>query len=123
MTIELSKLPEWAKLEVTKGDLIAFAQSLLAQNKSQMPTPSVSTKKIMTVDELAKYLNTARQTIYGWVHQKRIPYHKHPTGRKTYFVQAEIDEWLTSNRRATSAEIEAQAIEHIQQQKLRRAKR
>ena len=121
--INLANLPVWAKLEVTKADLEAFAQTLLAQNKSQMPTPSVSTKKILTVDELAKYLNTAKQTIYGWVHKKKIPYHKHPTGRKTYFVLSEIDEWLTSNRRATSAEIEAQAILHIQQQKDRRAKK
>lgn len=120
MTIDLSKLPEWAKLEVSKGDLIAFAQSLLAQNKSQISTPSVSSKKIMTLDELCAYIGAASQTVYGWVHQKKIPYHKHPTGRKLYFVQAEIDEWLTSNRRATSAEIEAQAIQHIEEQKRKR---
>lgn len=121
--INLANLPTWAKLEVTKADLEAFAQTLLAQNKSQMPTPSVSNKKILTVDELAKYLNTARQTVYGWVHQKKIPYHKHPTGRKTYFLQTEIDEWLTANRRSTSVEIKAQALLHIQEQKLKRAKR
>ena len=123
MILDLSKLPEWVKLEVTKGDLIIFAQSLLAQNKSQMPTPSVSNKKILTVDDLVKYLDMARQTIYGLTSKGKIPHHKAPDGRKVYFVQAEIDEWLTSNRRATSAEIEAQAKEHIQQQKLRRAKR
>lgn len=122
--INLSTLPVWAKLEVTKADLEAFAQILLAQNKSHIPTPSVSAKKIMTLEELCAYIGAASQTVYGWVHQKKIPYHKHPTGRKLYFVQDEIDFWLTSNRRATSAEIEEQANQHIEEQKRkRRAKR
>ena len=118
--INLENLPTWAKLEVSKADLEAFAQTLMAQHRIQVPTTSVSTKKILTVDELANYLNTARQTIYGWINQKKIPYHKHPTGRKVYFVQTEIDEWLTSNRRATTVEIEAEADRHIEEQKKKR---
>ena len=123
MNFNLESLPTWVKLEVSKADLEAFAQSLMAQHKSKVPTPSVSAKKILTVDELAQYMNIARQTIYGWINQKKIPYHKHPTGRKVYFVQTEIDEWLTSNRRATTAEIDAEATRHIEEQKKKRRTR
>lgn len=118
--INLENLPTWVKLEVSKADLEAFAQTLLAQNKSQTSTPSVSAKRLLTMDELATYLSTAKQTIYGWVHQKKIPYHKQPTGRKTYFVKEEIDKWLTANRRSTTIELEAQAAQHIESQKLKR---
>lgn len=118
--INLENLPTWAKLEVSKADLEAFALTLLAQNTSQSPTPSVSAKRILTVDELAAYLSTAKQTIYGWVHHKKIPYHKQPTGRKIYFLKEEIDKWLTANPRSTNSEIEAQAKQHIEAQKLKR---
>ncbi len=123
MRIDIEHLSDRIKLEVTKADLEAFAHTLLAQHKSKVPPPSVSAKKIMTVDELANYLNIARQTIYGWIHQRKIPYHKHPTGRKVYFLQTEIDEWLTANRRDSSSEIEAQAIRHIEEQKKKRRTR
>ena len=118
--ISLENLPTWVKLEVSKSDLEAFAQTLLAQSKNQVPNPSASTKKIMTVDELSSYANLAKATIYGLTSKNQIPYHKSPKGRKLYFVKSDIDEWLTSNRRATTAEIEAQAIRHIEEQKKKR---
>ena len=118
--ISLENLPSWAKLEVTKADLEAFAHTILAQFKRQDNAPSVSDKRILTMDELATYLSTAKQTIYGWVHHKKIPYHKQPTGRKTYFLKEEIDKWLTTNRTATSAEVEEEAARHIDAQKMKK---
>ena len=118
--IILENLPSWAKLEVTKADLEAFAHTILAQFKRQDNAPSVSDKRILTMDELSTYLSTAKQTIYGWVHYKKIPYHKQPSGRKTYFLKEEIDQWLTTNRTATTAEIEEEAARHIEAQKVKR---
>lgn len=44
--------------------------------------------------ELCDYLpdRPAKQTVYSWVNQKKIPYHK--KGKKLQFLKCEIDEWL-----------------------------
>lgn len=46
------------------------------------------------LEELCDYLpdRPAKQTVYGWVFQKKIPYHK--KGKKLQFLKSEIDEWL-----------------------------
>lgn len=46
------------------------------------------------LEELCDYLpdRPAKQTVYGWVFQKKIPYHK--KGKKLQFLKCEIDEWL-----------------------------
>lgn len=50
--------------------------------------------KWLSVEDLMEYLpdNTARATIYGWVAQEKIPYHKY--GKKLTFLKSEIDTWL-----------------------------
>jgi len=46
------------------------------------------------LEALCDYLpdRPAKQTVYGWVFQKKIPYHK--KGKKLQFLKCEIDEWL-----------------------------
>ncbi|MDD3968935.1 MAG: helix-turn-helix domain-containing protein, partial [Proteiniphilum sp.] len=46
------------------------------------------------LEELCDYLpdRPARQTVYSWVNQKKIPFHK--KGKKLQFLKCEIDEWL-----------------------------
>ena len=46
------------------------------------------------IEELCDYLpdRPAKQTVYGWVFQKKIPFHK--KGKKLQFLKCEIDEWL-----------------------------
>ncbi len=48
------------------------------------------------LEALCNYLpdRPAKQTVYGWVFQKKIPYHK--KGKKLQFLKSEIDEWLHS---------------------------
>jgi excisionase family DNA binding protein len=49
------------------------------------------------LDAVCDYLpgSPAKQTVYGWVFKKKIPYHK--KGRKLLFLKSEIDEWLISD--------------------------
>ena len=61
--------------------------------------------RLITVEELAKYLNLNPHTIYMWVEQKKIPFIK--IGRMVRFDLIEIEEWLTSKK----TEIEEQAFE------------
>lgn len=50
------------------------------------------------LEALCNYLpdRPAKQTVYGWVFQKKIPYHK--KGKKLQFLKFEIDEWLHSDQ-------------------------
>lgn len=121
MVIDLSNLPEWAKLEVTKGDLIAFAQSLINQTSMKVSTTSSPVKEILTLEEAAEYLNLAKQTLYGMTSKNEIVFFKR--SRKIYFQQSDLEKYLLDGRRKTKDEIAADADAHIQQQKIRRAKR
>ena len=53
---------------------------------------------LMNCYELGKYLpdRPARQTIYGWVNNRLIPFEKH--GRRLFFKKSKIDEWLKNKR-------------------------
>lgn len=52
------------------------------------------------IDAVCDYLpgSPAKQTVYGWVFQKKIPYHK--KSRKLLFLKSELDEWLISDKHA-----------------------
>jgi excisionase family DNA binding protein len=119
--INLANLPEWVKLEVTKGDLIAFAQSLINQTTMKVSTTSSPVKEILTLEEAAEYLNLAKQTLYGMTSKNEIVFFKR--SRKIYFQQSDLEKYLLDGRRKTKDEIAADADAHIQQQKIRRAKR
>lgn len=51
-----------------------------------------------TITELCEYLpeHPAKQTVYGWVWDRKIPYEKH--GRNLYFQKSAIDQWLNNGR-------------------------
>lgn len=50
--------------------------------------------KLMSVDELADYLGLQKQTIYNWLHEKKIAGIK--IGKMWRFDREYIDEWLKS---------------------------
>lgn len=67
--------------------------------------------KWFNVQELCAYLpdRPARQTVYGWIGQRLIPYHK--KGKKLQFLKSEIDKWLKADKRKTVDELQAEAQE------------
>ncbi len=48
--------------------------------------------RLMSVDELAKYLSLRKQTIYNWLHKKKISGIK--IGKVWRFDRKEIEKWL-----------------------------
>jgi hypothetical protein len=68
---------------------------LLAQTQHQQPEAD----RLLTLDELINYLpeKPAKQTIYGKINDRKIPYEKH--GKRLYFRQSTIDKWLANGRR------------------------
>lgn len=53
--------------------------------------------RLIDIDELADYLKLKRQTIYNWLHQRKISGIK--VGGVWRFDRREVDSWLKSRRR------------------------
>lgn len=54
-------------------------------------------KKLLNVDDLAKYLRLKKQTIYNWLNQGKISGMK--VGGVWRFDKQEIDKWLKAQSR------------------------
>ncbi|MBL7198386.1 MAG: helix-turn-helix domain-containing protein [Candidatus Omnitrophica bacterium] len=57
---------------------------------------------LMDIDELAKYLKLQKQTIYNWLHQRKISGIK--IGGVWRFDRRDIDKWLKSQIRKVEYE-------------------
>jgi hypothetical protein len=68
---------------------------LLSQSQDKKPDDQ---DKLLTLTELVEYLpeHPAKQTVYGWVNDRLIPFEKH--GKKLYFRKSVIDLWLSNGR-------------------------
>jgi excisionase family DNA binding protein len=66
-----------------------------------------------SLDQLCKYHpgNPSRQTVYGWVCSRSIPFHK--AGKKLLFLKSEIDNWIKSGRVKTFDEIQSESDNYI----------
>jgi excisionase family DNA binding protein len=58
--------------------------------------PKEIEKLFLTLDEACKFLNLAKQTIYGFTSKNEIPFIKR--GKKLYFKKEELENWLTQNK-------------------------
>jgi len=61
--------------------------------------PQAEKDELFTLEQLQNYLpeNPAKQTIYGWVNNRLIPFEKH--GKRLYFRKSEVNEWLENGRK------------------------
>lgn len=110
-TISFEQLPQAVAL------LISEVQELnlfLKTNNSVQVEPS---NKWFNLQELCEYLpdRPARQTVYGWIGQKLIPYHK--KGKKLQFLKSEIDAWLLGDKHKSVSELQADAAAFVANRK------
>lgn len=63
------------------------------------------TKEVLTSDEAAKYMGVSKSYLYKLTMRQQIPHFK-PMGKMCYFNRLELEQWLQSNRVATTTEIE-----------------
>lgn len=66
------------------------------------------TKEVLTSDEAAKYMGVSKSYLYKLTMRQQIPHFK-PMGKMCYFNRLELEQWLQSNRVATTTEIKQQA--------------
>lgn len=66
------------------------------------------TKEVLTSDEAAKYMGVSKSYLYKLTMKQQIPHYK-PMGKMCYFNRLELEQWLQSNRIATTKDIEQKA--------------
>lgn len=81
-----------------------LAQLALAIGKNVVLTQ----KEVLTLDEVAQYIGMKKSYLYKLTALKAIPHYK-PNGKNCFFKRTELEDWLTTNPVATTAELNGQA--------------
>ena len=104
MKIDISSLPANIKLEVTKADLIAFANALV-QAKVEQETPVLKEEEdIVDFDKALAILGYASPTLYAKTSRGEIPHYKR--GRKLFFRKSELISWIEKGKIKTTKDID-----------------
>ncbi len=69
-------------------------------------------KKFISVQETAIILDLSIQTVYHYIHQRRIPYYK-PNGRNVYFKKEELEAYIQRHRIKSDEELDELASNYI----------
>ncbi|GFD83866.1 hypothetical protein KUL156_43170 [Alteromonas sp. KUL156] len=69
-------------------------------------------KQVLNINEAAKYLDISKSHLYKLTSRKEIPFYC-PQGKRLYFKKNELDQWLTRNRSASTAELETVAANYL----------
>ena len=94
-------------------------ESLLQDLKTGLAQPAPDNRKIpINIDRVSVLSNLAKPTIYGLVGAKKNPHAKQ--GKKLYFFEDEVIDWIRQGKRKTLSEIEADAVAHIENQRTKK---
>ena len=112
--LTFEKLPQAVEYLIRKVEAL---EALLREEKSEL----TESDKWFNIEDLCAYLpdKPAKQTVYSWVSNKRIPYHKQ--GKKLQFLKSDIDNWLKSGKRKSVDELKAEAHRFVNEKKERSA--
>jgi excisionase family DNA binding protein len=72
----------------------------------------LTSKEVLTADEAAKYMGMAKSYLYKLIMRGQLAYYK-PSGKMVFFKRTELEQWLLSNRYATTEEINERAEEYL----------
>lgn len=81
------------------------------KNESPMPEKD----RVFFLRDAARYLGLSPQTIYTYTHQNRIPFYKR--GKKLYFKEIELKEWLNAGKMQTVEEKASETLEKLDKKK------
>ncbi len=89
---------------INKDDLEVLIQDALFKSlqKQQMNNQEEG-EKFFSLEEAAKFLQLAKQTLYSFTSQRTIPFIKR--GKKLYFRKSDLEKWLNEGRKQSKAEI------------------
>lgn len=90
MIEDLKSILEAIRAEMQKnGERLDSLHKLLSSSTS---------KNVMTVAEVARYLDITEYTVYKMTRNGKIPFKKLENGKRVYFLRDEIDEWLKQQK-------------------------
>ena len=69
-------------------------------------------KEVLNFSEACQYLDISESHLYKLTSRKQVP-HFCPQGKKLYFNRQELDQWLQTNRKNTTEEVEREATDYI----------
>jgi len=92
---------------MTTNLYLKLLQEILDEIRQSKP------KRIMTVDEVAKYLGVSTSTVYFWTSKRLIPFSKLQYGRIIYFDRGKIEIWALSNEVQTQESLRNKALKQI----------
>jgi len=117
MISNLEEMPQALNYLISKVESLEEMVNELSVQKDVPEQP-----EWMNIDDLRHYLpsHPAKQTIYGWVNDKLIPYYK--TSKKLTFKKSEIDDWLHQGHRKSTEELQREAGEFINRKKMKGGK-
>ena len=109
--ISFNDMPKALAYLIGKVDKL---ETLLSVQTTAKVEPS---DRWFNLQELCEYLpdHPAKQTVYGWIGQHTVPYHK--KGKKLQFLKSEIDAWLKLDKRKTAAELHTEAVQFVNSKK------
>lgn len=64
---------------------------------SQLSESGPAATKYLTISEAARYLNLAKQTVYGFTSSRTIPFIKR--AKRLLFTKADLDVWLAQGKK------------------------
>lgn len=100
--LTLEKLPEAVNQLFNKLESI---ESLLLDKSGDQS----EVDQLLTVSQVASFLDLSIPTIYGYVSRAEIPVCKRKHTKRLYFSKQDITNWIKKGRRKTISEIESEA--------------
>ncbi len=112
-TITFEQLPQ----AVTKLiEEVSEVKKIVSENSNAMEQP----ERFLTIEEAAKFLDLTVPTVYAKVSRGELPYMKR--GKRLYFSDIELYEYLKAGRKKTNAEIDAEAETYLKKKGLNNGK-
>jgi len=107
-TITFEQLPQ----AVTKLiEEVSEVKKIVSENSNAMEQP----ERFLTIEEAAKFLDLTVPTVYAKVSRGELPVMKR--GKRLYFSDIELYEYLKGGRKKTNAEIDAEAETYLKKKK------
>jgi excisionase family DNA binding protein len=81
---------------------------------------SHQSKVAFNMEEASVYTGISKSTLYKLTSRGKIPYSQ-PGNKLIWFKKSDLDDFMLSNRRATTEEIQAEAISRVNNQSKERS--
>jgi len=102
---------------ISKAEIQQLIESAVQKAIIQNPTnDKVQADVFLDVNQAAAFIGIAKATLYGKCSDQLIPHFK--KGKKLYFDQKELIEWLKTGKRKTIDDIHASANTYLGNQRV-----